>query len=223
MTRLLILWWCIDIDRYLRQDAVAAMTVTKVTSHRWSKLKLTKRPQVLSLTGAAAARFSKYASNKWIWNVATRPTTAAAKPNRISTGKQQLVSYKSVDGGSARRSCGKLADGEFVRDPLDCTSFYTCFMGKMSEKTTCADGLAFDETIRVCNWRSSVSHWCAYNLYICILRMNSINAPFRIRSYAKEWERSCSMLIEGSVLSHCIWNRRTGDRRRKKRIIFKFE
>ena len=54
-------------------------------------------------------------------------------------------------------ACQRLEDGEFVRDPNDCASFFTCFMGKVSKKTTCDSGLAFDYKLKVCNWKSQVN------------------------------------------------------------------
>ena len=54
-------------------------------------------------------------------------------------------------------ACERLEDGEFVRDPNDCASFFTCFMGKVSKKTTCDSGLAFDYKLKVCNWKSQVN------------------------------------------------------------------
>ncbi len=52
--------------------------------------------------------------------------------------------------------CENLPDGEFVRDPEDCSSFFTCFMGIATKKSTCNDGLFFDSKLRVCNWKSNV-------------------------------------------------------------------
>ncbi len=52
--------------------------------------------------------------------------------------------------------CENLPDGEFVRDPEDCSSFFTCFTGKATKKSTCNSGLFFDSKIRVCNWKANV-------------------------------------------------------------------
>lgn len=75
------------------------------------------------------------------------PTTATA-----ATAAQQstLVTFPNI-------SCDKLEDGEFVRDPYDCAVFYTCFMGKASKRSKCEDGLSFDNSIKVCNWKSQVT------------------------------------------------------------------
>lgn len=52
--------------------------------------------------------------------------------------------------------CERLEDGEFVRDPYDCGAFFTCFMGRASKKSKCEQGLAFDNRLKVCNWKSQV-------------------------------------------------------------------
>ncbi len=53
--------------------------------------------------------------------------------------------------------CEQFEDGEFVRDPNDCSSFFTCFMGKATKRSTCEPGLAFDIKLKVCNWKENVS------------------------------------------------------------------
>ncbi len=52
--------------------------------------------------------------------------------------------------------CGTANDGDMVRDPVDCTQFYTCLLGKPVKKSQCEKGLAFDSKIKVCNWLSEV-------------------------------------------------------------------
>jgi hypothetical protein len=53
--------------------------------------------------------------------------------------------------------CEDAPDGALIRDANDCSSFYTCFMGKEIKKSTCEKGLVFDMTIKVCNWESQVT------------------------------------------------------------------
>lgn len=67
------------------------------------------------------------------------------------TTRKPIMNPKSENFG-----CEMLEDGEFVRDPVDCGSFYTCFRGKVSKKTTCDKGLFFDNRLKVCNWKSQV-------------------------------------------------------------------
>ncbi len=41
----------------------------------------------------------------------------------------------SSDVGSTNENiCENLSDGELVRDPRDCGSFYTCFLGDLQQK-----------------------------------------------------------------------------------------
>lgn len=54
------------------------------------------------------------------------------------------------------RGCENLEDGELIRDVNDCSSFFTCFMGKASKRNTCDKGLYFDDRLKVCNWKSEV-------------------------------------------------------------------
>lgn len=79
-------------------------------------------------------------------------------PPAVSEGETSIASTSlSTAETYSHISCSKLEDGEFVRDPFDCGVFYTCFMGKPSKRSKCDDGLAFDESIKVCNWKSQVN------------------------------------------------------------------
>jgi hypothetical protein len=78
------------------------------------------------------------------------PATTTSTYSSSSSSSTEIVSYSHI-------SCAQLEDGEFVRDPHDCGVFYTCFMGKPSKRSKCDDGLAFDQSIKVCNWKSQVN------------------------------------------------------------------
>ena len=52
--------------------------------------------------------------------------------------------------------CEERNDGDFIRDPSDCASFFTCYMGKSSMKTSCGAGLLFDLSCNCCNWPAQV-------------------------------------------------------------------
>jgi hypothetical protein len=89
----------------------------------------------------------------------TEPTTAILTTRIPKTTypfmRQETPKYFGIEGNLG---CENLDDGEFVRDPNDCASFYTCFMGKVTTKTTCERGLAFDKRLRVCNWLNAVGN-----------------------------------------------------------------
>lgn len=76
-------------------------------------------------------------------------------PTQQSSSK--FYTYQTFPTASPRIDCAKLEDGDFVRDPNDCSSFYTCFMGKANKRTTCDYGLVFDNFLKVCNWKSQVA------------------------------------------------------------------
>jgi hypothetical protein len=72
----------------------------------------------------------------------------------------EMLTYKPVSSLKANGvylPCETAADGELIRDINDCSSFYTCFMGKEIKKSTCEKGLYFDMSIKVCNWESQVA------------------------------------------------------------------
>lgn len=90
-----------------------------------------------------------------------RFTPMAIMPTTTTSSTQSSVTSTNVEESSAAASyshisCANLGDGEFVRDPLDCGVFYTCFMGKPSKRSKCDAGLAFDSSIKVCNWKAQV-------------------------------------------------------------------
>jgi hypothetical protein len=93
--------------------------------------------------------------------------------------RQETPKYFGIEGNLG---CENLEDGEFVRDPNDCASFYTCFMGKVTTKTTCERGLAFDKRLRVCNWLNAVkilTFIILLNLLIVKNLENSLNEIFK--------------------------------------------
>lgn len=49
---------------------------------------------------------------------------------KIIIKKLEISKNDFTDDDVKEKVCQNLNDGEFVRDPSDCTSFFTCFLGK---------------------------------------------------------------------------------------------
>ena len=83
----------------------------------------------------------------------TTRTTKTITTTSTKKMKKQDSSNKNI---TNIINCQELNDGELVPDPRDCTSFYTCFKGKIIAKRKCNHNLYFDMNLKVCNWPEEV-------------------------------------------------------------------
>lgn len=85
--------------------------------------------------------------------VETTVTTSKSRKHKRKDGKRK---HSGTDSMEMENVCEDREDGVYVRDPTDCASFFTCYLGGSSIKTTCGAGLMFDETCSCCNWPQNV-------------------------------------------------------------------
>jgi hypothetical protein len=89
----------------------------------------------------------------------TTPSTTETAPITTTTKVEEVtndLSNNSMESKPHDSECADKADGEFIRDAFNCSVFYTCYMGKVRNRTSCDKGLYFDIDIGVCNWKSVV-------------------------------------------------------------------
>ena len=90
-------------------------------------------------------------------------TTTTRQKSKATTKKQQQTTSKvqkqvsSMKNMTTTVNCQDLSDGDLVPDPNDCSSFYTCFRGKVIARRKCNHDLYFDVNLKVCNWPEEVS------------------------------------------------------------------
>ena len=96
----------------------------------------------------------------------TTKRTTTTTTTEVSTTKKKLIIKKKFPRKNSKKKqkttvdetnlCEERNDGDFIRDPSDCASFFTCYMGKSSMKTSCGAGLLFDLSCNCCNWPAQV-------------------------------------------------------------------
>ncbi len=84
----------------------------------------------------------------------TTPVEETTKSRKYARKRKNGSKEESME---EENVCEGLDDGVFVRDPSDCSSFFTCYLGGSSIKTTCGAGLKFDVACSCCNWPTNVS------------------------------------------------------------------
>ena len=115
-------------------------------------------------------------STKMILTTASRNTNTTKKYFFTKTTITPKV-QKQVPNNNVKISCMELDDGELIPDPTDCTSFYTCFKGRVIAKRKCNHNLYFDINLKVCNWPEEVSKkkiYCITLTNLIIFRYNAV-------------------------------------------------
>ncbi len=81
-------------------------------------------------------------------------------------GLKETTTTKPIIKPDLTLLCKGLVDGEMIGDPFDCTSFYTCNLGKITMKRKCNNNLFFDSNIKVCNWPDQVYEYHSANILV---------------------------------------------------------
>lgn len=85
--------------------------------------------------------------------------TAPSQPNALLRAQTYQKSLPPPEQPKLTSTLEVCQSAGLVRDPKHCNVFYQCvFNGKgyVAHKNECGPGLAFDDTIKNCNWTGSV-------------------------------------------------------------------
>jgi hypothetical protein len=152
------------VDKILSKQTQNSKTTTTTTT---ITTPTEQQTSIIMATSLPTLEFTEITSNSSDMTAnetieeSTTTTTTTMKTTSIlikkpTTTKKINKPDKTLKNFTAIINCQELNDGDLVPDPGDCTSFYTCFKGKIIAKRKCNHNLYFDTNLKVCNWPDEV-------------------------------------------------------------------